>query len=214
MSLKKVYDKLFKELGPQNWWPGDSEEEIIIGAILTQNTSWNNVEKAIRNLKKENLCDFGELNNVEIQKLAKLVYSTGYYNQKAKRLKRVASYFMKNPIIKFKSKPLADMRQDLLGINGVGNETADSILLYAFHKPMFVIDNYTKRVFYRLGYLSKNISYVKAQDYFTESLPQSQELFNEFHALIVKFAKLNCQRKPNCQKCFMAKWCKYKQSRR
>ena len=203
MNLQDIYSQLFDKFGQQNWWPADTKEETIIGTILTQNTSWKNAEKAIANLKEHNLIDFTKLEFVDQKRLAKLIYSAGYFNQKAKRLVRIAKFFRKENLTKFAQYSLSLGRNKLLQIKGIGPETADSILLYAFQKKVFVIDSYTIRVFSRLGLFPRCISYIKAQNFFMKQLPMDETLFNEFHALIVKFAKTYCKKRPDCKNCIL-----------
>ncbi len=210
MQIRQVYEKLYDEFGPQHWWPGDSIEEIVEGAILTQNTTWKNVEKGLENLKKEELLSFSALSKIDREELAQLIYSTGYYNQKAKRLKRIAKFFLKETPAEIGSKSVTYGREKLLRIKGIGKETADSILLYAFNKPIFVIDAYTKRVFQRLEGFPKETSYDKFQEFFMKSLPKDTQIYNEFHALLVKFAKVYCKKISLCEKCFLAEQCKNK----
>jgi endonuclease III related protein len=199
--IKKVYDILYRECGPQHWWPCSSKNnfEIIIGAILTQNTSWNNVERAIKNLKKHNLIDIDKIIKIDNEKLADLIRSAGYYNQKAERLKIVAKFFKDCKKID---------REALLNIKGIGPETADSILLYTYNKPYFVIDAYTKRIFSRLGIIRAD-DYQEIQEIFEKNLPQDPKLFNEYHALIVNLGKNICKKKPLCKECPLNNICKH-----
>lgn len=199
-QLKQVYDKLFEAFGPQHWWPGETDFEVCIGAILTQNTSWKNVEKAISNLKSNKFLSFEALKEVDDKKLASLIKPSGYYNQKTKKLKDFISYIHKyydgSLEMLFKSKTL---REELLSINGIGPETADSMILYAANKPIFVIDAYTKRIFSRLGY--KQQSYEEFQKLFMENLTKDAKMFNEYHALLVNLGKNLCKKKPLCKYC-------------
>ncbi len=200
-KFKKVYDILFKEYGPQYWWPCSSNEkfEIIIGAILTQNTSWNNVAKAINNLKEADLIASDKILKVDITKLKELIRPAGYYNQKAERLKIIAEFFKDNKNI---------TRESLLKIKGIGPETADSILLYAYNKPYFVIDAYTKRIFNRLGLVNTE-DYEELQQIFSNTLDSNPKLFNEYHALIVNLGKNICKKKPLCVNCPLNSICKH-----
>jgi endonuclease-3 related protein len=201
-KIQSIYKILYKEYGPQNWWPTSTDNkqfEVIIGAILTQNTSWNNVEKALINLEKEHLISIDRIKSTRVDKLARLIKPSGYYNQKAERLKIAADFFSKNR---------SPTRQQLLDVKGIGPETADSILLYAFNKPVFVVDAYTKRIFSRIGMCKDRCDYNELQDIFHKSLPKSPKLFNEYHALIVELAKQNCTKKPSCDKCPISKICK------
>ena len=214
--IKKVYNKLHNAFGPQGWWPltikgfeskhhsGEPKNdkhrfEIIIGAILTQNTNWKNVEKALYNLSKSNMLDADKIIKSKKEKIAKLIRPAGYYNQKAGRLKIVAKFILKNK---------APTRGQLLEVNGIGPETADSILLYAFNKPFFVIDAYTKRIFGRLG--CKKDGYDEWQKLFMDNLPSDVKLFNEYHALLVELGKNYCKKKPVCGVCPVKGICKRK----
>lgn len=209
--LKKVYNHLHKAFGPRNWWPGETPFEVIIGAILTQNTAWKNVEKAILNLKEEDLLTPERLDKVNISKLAQLIKPAGYFNVKAKRLKNFLNFLFNhycgnlNLMHKTGTEKLKD---ELLNVNGIGAETCDSILLYAFGKPVFVIDAYTRRIFSRCGIIDKDISYEKLQSIFMKNLPQNPKLYNEYHALIVQLGKNICKKIPKCNLCFINELCK------
>ncbi len=204
-SLLKIYKLLFERFGPRHWWPGDTRLEIIIGAILTQNTAWRNVEKAIKNLKKAGLLNVKALSRVPEKRLAGLIRPSGYYNIKAGRVKS----FLKFLNIKYNGSigrmfraETAVLREGLLNIKGIGPETADSILLYAGERPVFVVDAYTKRIFSRHGCIDENATYEETQEKFSKSLPRDVRLFNEFHALIVELGKNLCRaKKPLCGKC-------------
>lgn len=212
--IKKIYTQLYKSFGKQGWWPltieghyskhhagppktNNHKFEIIIGAILTQNTNWKNVEKALYNLSKNNLISIKKIKNIKQDKLAKLIKSAGYYNQKAERLKLIANFLSKNP---------NPTREQLLEVKGIGPETADSILLYAYNKPFFVIDSYTKRIFQRLGHKAKD--YEEWQKQFIDALPKDTKLFNEYHALLVELGKNHCKNKPICKECPIKVICK------
>jgi len=208
-ELIEIYDLLYDRYGPQHWWPGETRDEIIIGAILTQNTNWKNAEKAIENLKHKSLLTLATLRNAEIKKIAQCIRPSGYYNQKATRLKEIAKYFHRKGLQSFYAHSTAKMRKELLALKGIGPETADSILLYAFEKPVFVIDAYTKRIFQRLGFFPENISYDEAQKFFMKNIRENPQLFNEFHALLVHHAKEYCQKIPYCAKCVLLKKCKF-----
>ena len=209
-KFKTVYKTLLNNYGSQHWWPTTTNNktfEIIIGAILTQNTSWKNVEKAIRNLKENNLVSVDGIKKVNIKRLAKLITPAGYYNQKAVRLKIVAGFFGTNQNFG-DATDVNRMRAELLNVKGIGPETADSILLYAFEKPRFVVDSYTKRIFSRIGLCKENIGYDKLQKMFHKNLGFNPQMFNEYHALIVEHAKQYCAKKPKCNVCFLKKSCK------
>lgn len=199
----KIYQILYNHFGPQNWWPGESEIEIMIGAILTQNTNWQNVEKAIKNLKEETNLDPIIINKLPLKKLAKIIRPSGFYNIKAKRLKEFIKFFLKEYNGNVKEMEKEDeniLREKLLKVKGIGKETADSILLYALNKPVFVIDNYTKRIFIRHK-LFFGKSYDEWQEYFTKNLPKDTKIYNEYHALLVKLAKTYCLKNPICESC-------------
>ncbi|MFH0855632.1 MAG: endonuclease III domain-containing protein [Candidatus Omnitrophota bacterium] len=204
-KLKSIYNKLYSYFGPQRWWPADSAFEVMAGAILTQNTSWLNVEKAIANLKKHKLLDPFKLYNLADKKLAALIRRAGYYNIKAKRLKEFLKFYINNygaDVKKISAKNLGVLRKELLSVKGVGPETADSILLYALNKPVFVIDSYTKRVFSRHKLLKEDSGYDEAQELFMSNLGRNAKLFNEYHALIVALAKAYCSKSnPKCSVC-------------
>ncbi len=211
-SVEEIYKILLKEYGKQGWWPiagryvgkpdlNDEEKfEVCVGAILTQNTSWKNVEMALENLRKNNLFCKEKLKDINIKKLALLIKSSGYNNQKAKKIKEFISFLGLNKKINDKN---------LLDVWGVGKETADSILLYAFNQPYFVIDAYTKRIFCRLGFCSENVKYDKLQEFFHKNLEQDIGLFKEYHALLVRHAKEHCKKTPNCANCFLNYRCSY-----
>jgi endonuclease-3 related protein len=193
--LLKIYNSLYNYFGPLNWWPGDTPFEIMVGAILTQNTSWSNVEKAINNLKKENILEPRKLYRISREKLAQLIKPSGYYNIKARRLKNFINIFVNDfecSAEKMFSGDSGELRKKLLKVNGIGPETADSILLYAGEKPFFVVDAYTKRIFSRHKLISEDAPYYQIQDFFSQNLDRDVELFNEFHAQIVMLGKTIC----------------------
>jgi len=200
-KIKEIYDKLEKEFGKMGWWPVISKNhrfEISIGAILTQNTSWRNVEKAIFNLNKFNFLNKEAIKQINESELGDLIKSSGYYKQKAKKLKK---------FVEFLDSKKEVSRENLLGVWGIGKETADSILLYAYNKGVFVIDAYTKRIIERLGFKFKD--YDELQKIFIENLPKDYKLYNEFHALLVKLGKEYCKKKPKCDKCCLKEECKF-----
>lgn len=204
-NLLRIYRLLYKRFGPQHWWPGETKLEIIVGAILTQNTSWLNVEKAIFNLKERRLLNINGLNRIPECDLARLIRPAGYYNIKAKRIKNFLFFLNTNysgSLDKLFSVNTEALRKELLKVNGIGEETADSILLYAGEKPVFVVDTYTKRVFSRHGFIKENASYQEAQALFMSNLPKNVNLFNEYHALIVALGKNTCKtKKALCNQC-------------
>ncbi|MBI4698448.1 MAG: endonuclease III domain-containing protein [Nitrospirae bacterium] len=202
--LIEIYRTLFNAFGPQHWWPGETPFEVAVGAILTQNTNWGNVEKAINNLKTQKVLDPVALHKMPAEKLALLVRPSGYYNIKAKRLKAFLNYFVikyKGSMKNLKDVDMQTLRKELLGIHGIGPETADSILLYALEKPVFVIDAYTKRALARHGIVSANAAYQDIQLLFHDNLPRDTVMYNEYHALFVKLGKDFCRPKPGCGIC-------------
>lgn len=204
VPLKDIYHKLYEFFGPQHWWPGERPFEIIVGAILTQNTNWQNVEKAITNLKEEKYLSPSGLKKIPIKKLAQLIRPSGYFNIKAHRLKEFIKFLFneyKGSLAAMARENLAVLRKKLLGIKGIGPETCDSILLYALNKPIFVVDAYTKRILTRHNILDHNISYHQIQELFMKNLPRSTRLFNEYHALFVKAGKEFCRKTPDCKTC-------------
>jgi endonuclease III related protein len=204
-KLKFVYKKLYSFFGPQGWWPGKTPFEVMVGAILTQNTNWANVEKAINNLKKHKILSARKLYKLPRAKLASLIRPAGYYNIKAGRLKNLLDFLNDNydgNIREMARVKIDKLRLGLLSVNGIGPETADSILLYALNKPIFVIDAYTKRIFSRHGFIPEDCDYHAAQDLFSQNLKNEVKLFNEYHALIVKLGKDYClKNKPRCNIC-------------
>jgi len=203
--LKKIYTALLQEYGPQGWWPVNGRYfpehedifEIIVGAILTQNTSWKNAEVALQNLRKKKMLDPDKIIKSNTDELRTILKPSGYYNQKAKRLKEVSTFYLQ-----LKEAP---KREDLLRVNGIGPETADSILLYAFHVPVFVVDAYTKRIAVRTGLIEESAVYTDIQYLFRQSLHPDEKLYNEYHALIVKHGKDICRKKPLCAICILRK---------
>lgn len=203
--LIEIYHILYNAFGPQNWWPGETPFEIAVGAILTQNTNWNNVEKAINNLKKNRNLSAKAIYKLPEKKLAELIRPAGYYNIKTKRLKSFINFLMNDyhgDIRKMKEEDTLSLRQKLLNINGIGLETADSILLYALDKPIFVIDAYTKRILSRHEIMDKSKSYDEFQRLFHNAIEKDVQIFNEYHALLVKVGKTYCKSKnPLCNEC-------------
>lgn len=210
MAPLEAYQLLYKKFGFQHWWPADTPFEVAVGAILTQNTAWTNVEKAIANLKAEKLLTENALSNSNLTTIEKAIQPSGFYHQKAKRLKEFTEYVVKNygNIEKMLGQPTGMLRRELLSLKGIGPETADSILLYAANKPVFVVDAYTKRIGSRMSWFNANASYEEVQRFFTENLSNNARLFNEYHALLVKLAKENCRKKPICQSCPLEKECR------
>ena len=204
VTLEKIYQRLFKHFGPQHWWPGETRIEIIVGAILTQNTNWGNVKKAIHNLKLKGKLSAQALYDIPVSELASLIRPAGYFNAKAKRLKNFIHYLFKEydgALEKMAREPFEILRPKLLSVNGIGPETADSILLYAFAKPVFVVDAYTKRIFYRHNLSPLKADYTTHQNIFMNTLEEDAQMFNEYHALLVNLGKDFCRPRPRCEEC-------------
>lgn len=210
LSLRQVYQRLRKQHGKQDWWPGDSPFEIMVGAILTQNTAWANVEKAINNLKREKCLDAGKITALSHDQLAELVRPSGYFNIKAKRLRAFCEWLTEQggeaSIEQYETEPL---RHALLAVHGIGPETADDIVLYAFNRPVFVIDAYTRRIFSRLGMIDGDEGYETLRRMFQSRLKGDADLYNEYHALIVMHGKDICRVKPRCEQCGLSDHCLY-----
>ena len=243
LTLHELYDALYEHYGPQGWWPllecnilnqnptgrgrctgyhpndydiptTDSQAlEIMIGTILTQNTSWINAEKAIYKLNENDILSIEALGKIPTEQLAEMIISSGYYNQKAIKLKILINFLQKNPISSLQNMPVEVLRNLLLSVKGVGFETADSMILYALKKPIFVVDAYTRRLLYHMGFIPINqfkpAAYNSIQELFhrDSSLPSDVKLYNEFHALIVQHCVHICEKKPNCTKCFLSVSC-------
>jgi endonuclease III related protein len=201
----EAYRLLYDHFGPQDWWPGDTPFEIMIGAILTQNTNWSNVRKAIHNLKTEDLLSYQNLSQLTTEQIAQLIRPAGYYNLKAQRLRNLLNMVetvYDGELELFLEDDLEVARENLLAVKGVGQETADSILLYACGHPVFVVDMYTHRVFSRHNMVEEETDYGTIQNVFLDHIPQDMQLYNEFHALIVRVAVTFCKKtKPLCEKC-------------
>lgn len=214
-KLITVYNSLFNAYGPQLWWPvkgRDKRLEVMVGAILTQNTSWSNVEKAISNLLTEELLSISAILQAPKTKLATAVKPSGYYNQKALKLKFLANYLKatyNSDISNMAKVSTPQLREELLSIWGIGEETADSILLYALKRASFVIDAYTRRIFSRIGLTDKTATYSQIKDFFERNLPNQEALYNEYHALIVLHGKEVCKPKPLCEDCAIRFHCNY-----
>ncbi|HHT9104296.1 MAG TPA: endonuclease III domain-containing protein [Candidatus Wujingus californicus] len=203
-TLLQIYEKMFNVLGPQRWWPGETPFEVAVGAILTQNTNWSNVEKAIKNLKKAGKLDPAGIHKLNISELAELIRPSGFFNVKAKRVKAFISWLFSvydGKLSKMFTKDLETIREELLGIKGIGPETADSILLYAGDFPTFVVDAYTHRIFSRHAFIPEESSYDEIKAFFEENLPKDVKLFNEYHALLVNVGKRFCKPKRSCEQC-------------
>ncbi len=236
-SLVELYQLLLSHYGHQGWWPllrlGASRQnptargrftwyhpdnytiptaetdifEIMVGAILTQNTSWENADKALGNLHLNGVMNIKGILNSETDQLAEIIRSSGYYNQKAIKLQNLAKILYRTPISKLASFSMEDLRSFLLEIKGIGPETADSILLYGFHLPSFVVDTYTRRLLLRMGYLDSSATYKTIQALFHSEIPKEESIYNEYHALIVQHMVHVCKKKPNCGDCLFQATC-------
>jgi endonuclease-3 related protein len=203
-----VYEKLHATYGPQHWWPADSPFEVMVGAILAQNTNWQNVEKAIASLKEKGMLNCESIATSNLVQLGNIIRSSGSYMQKARYLQQFSLFYFNHGKRKGLMKwPLSSLRSRLLEVHGIGPETADSILLYGLDKTTFVVDAYTKRLFIRLDHFNHKLGYDTIQHYFQQRLPESLPLFQEFHALIVEHAKRYCKTKPQCGSCPLADCC-------
>jgi endonuclease III related protein len=204
-ELAIYYDALFRAYGPQHWWPGRTRFEVIVGTILTQSTSWSNVELAIRALRREGLLTVAGIERVPFEELAQLIRPSGYYRQKARKLKAFVQFLRERyqgSLDKMFAAPTAGLREELLEVHGIGPETADSILLYAGEHPVFVVDAYTRRILERHQLIHGKHSYEEIRGLFEQNLPASPSLFNEYHALIVHTGKHFCRKsKADCDGC-------------
>jgi endonuclease-3 related protein len=211
-ALLEIYHRLFARYGPQHWWPAETPFEVIVGAILTQSTAWSNVEKAIANLRMSKALSPPALDSLPIDKLSTLVHPAGYYNVKAMRLKSFVHWLgqrYNHSLDRLLNEDIERLRQGLLSVYGIGEETADSIILYATGKPVFVIDAYTKRILKRVDLTPQGNSYHAFQALFMHNLPHEAQLFNEYHALLVRLGKDVCRRRPLCQQCCLNDLCQY-----
>lgn len=211
-KLTGIYHRLFARYGRQHWWPADEPFEVIVGAILTQNTAWTNVAKAIDNLKAAGALSPEAIRRLPLDTLSNLVYPCGYYNVKAARLGALAGWLGEkyhDDLDGLFEQGIDTLRQELMAIPGIGEETADSIILYAAGKPVFVVDAYTRRIFHRLGLALASDGYQAYQALFRDNLPADVELFNEYHALLVQLGKSACRKKPLCPECCLNDSCHY-----
>ena len=202
--LLRIHKALLEAFGPQHWWPGETAFEVMVGAILTQNTAWTNVERAVGNLRDANLLCPNALTKARNGRLARLIRPSGYFNQKADRLKSFAQWLVKRTngdAARLFDTDAAALREELLALKGIGPETADSILLYAGNVPVFVVDAYTRRAFSRHFFIDSDAKYHEIRTFFERNLPAKWTLFNEFHALIVALGKDICRPTPRCSAC-------------
>jgi len=203
-KIRKIYEILFKRFGEQHWWPGETDFEIIVGAILTQGTNWKNVEKSINNIKERGLLELEKFKNLSIEEIRELIKPSGFFNVKAKRLKNFLNEFSRRfrSIDEMKTMERDELRKYLLSIKGIGKETADSIILYALKKPIFVVDAYTRRILVRHNIIKGDEDYEYIRRLFEDNLPDDEKLFNEYHALLVKLGKEYClKKKPLYSEC-------------
>lgn len=203
-KLTALYDRLLDAYGPQNWWPAESAFEVIVGTVLTQNTSWKNVEKALNSMKHAGLLDLDGIVALSGDDLAVLIKSSGFFNVKAQRLKNLCGWLQSqgglDALAEWRT---GRLRQALLAIKGIGPETADDILLYAFERPVFVIDTYTRRLSLKLGLIQGSEDYETLRQMFESCLPPEHSLYNEYHALIVRHAKEKCTHDSHCRHCYV-----------
>ncbi len=204
-SLQEVYNRLRNHFGAQNWWPADTPFEIMVGAILTQNTNWQNVEKAIANLKTADLMSYAAMSRLPVEELAEYIRPAGYYNIKAGRLQNLFTMIKEQwdgDLEYLLDQPTSELREQLLSVKGIGPETADSMVLYAAEKPIFVVDAYTHRVLLRHEIITEEYGYFEIQELFMDNLEEDSRLFNEYHALLVQVGKHFCKKsKPKCAQC-------------
>jgi endonuclease III related protein len=209
-ALRLTYQRLLKAYGWQDWWPADHYFEIMIGAILTQNTNWTNVEKAIANLKHNHCLNPAAILALTTPSLAQYIRPSGYYNQKAKRLKLFCEWYLASGgFNKLNELTTPVLRESLLNLHGIGPESADDILLYAFKRPVFVIDAYTMRLVQRLGIYPDKLAYAHLQAHFHRALAADTQVYSQYHALIVVHAKMACKKQPLCTQCPLSKHCPY-----
>jgi endonuclease-3 related protein len=203
-TISEIYETLYKAYGLQHWWPGESPTEIAIGAVLVQNTNWQNVEKAIARLRDAGLVDWEALYRTPMAELAELIRPAGYYKVKARRLKNLVGWLCEQHggrLENLQNTSAMELREQLLAINGIGPETADSILLYALERPIFVVDAYTARITRRHGLIDEDADYYQLKSLFEDNLPEDPRLFNEFHALLVAVGKKHCRPHALCTGC-------------
>lgn len=202
--IQTVYGRLQAFFGTQHWWPAQTSFEVILGAILTQNTAWKNVSRAIANLREHDLLSYEKIREIPAHRLAPLIRSSGFFNQKAKKIEAFCRHVQarwNGSLEALLSQDAEALRQDLLAVRGIGPETADSIVLYAAFQPSFVVDAYTHRIFSRHGWVEQTIAYEELRDYFMAVLEPDVPFFQEFHALLVRTGHLFCRKRPMCESC-------------
>ena len=211
-TLQRIYHQLMDYYGPQHWWPAKEPFEVMVGAILTQSAAWVNVEKAIANLRAAGALTPEALRQLTLSEIARLIRPCGYYNAKALKLKSLVHWLGErydDNLDELFASDTDSLRRQLLSIHGIGQETADSIILYAGNKPIFVVDAYTRRIVSRIGLAPENNSYAAYQLLFMDNLPSDVRLYNEYHALLVCLGKTACRRRPLCQQCCLDKICHF-----
>ena len=207
--LHRIYDQLLREFGPQHWWPAETPFEVIVGAILTQNTAWKNVKQSIGILRRNGVLSIEGIHSLSVEELAPLIRSSGYYNRKARKLKDFCKHLAddwQKDLAGFLSQDMESLRSELLSLRGIGPETADSIVLYAGNHPSFVVDTYTYRIFSRHGWVYEDPGYEELRSYFMDSLEPDVPFFQELHALLVRTGHLYCRKKPLCDACPLNGW--------
>ncbi len=210
IQLRDIYDRMLSRYGRQHWWPADTPFEVMVGAVLTQATAWTNVEQAIASLKDADALSPAAMRALDTEELAALIYSSGFYNAKARRLKALVQFLgdaYGDDIEAMQTEDGAKLRHELLAVKGIGEETADAILLYALGKPSFVIDAYTRRLLHRLRIAPNSEAYAAYQRMFSDNLPRETALFAEYHALIVQHCKEACLKTPLCEGCCLRDLC-------
>lgn len=209
IRLMELFDSLFRRYGALRWWPAETPFEVCVGAILTQNTNWLNVEKAIANLKREGVLSVEGLWELDRDRLAELIRPSGFFNVKSARLKDFLGWLLRRygTLEAMFEGDWRGLREELLAVRGIGRETCDSMLLYAGNKPTFVVDAYTRRLFSRLGIVKESDDYETVRSLFMDALPADTALFNEYHALIVEHSKVHCRKKQSCAGCPLGASC-------
>ncbi len=209
-TLLRLYASLLARFGHAHWWPAETPFEVCVGAVLTQNTAWTNVERALHALRGAGLLEPQAMAGLSADELAPLIRCAGTYNVKARRLRALLDFLMREcdgDLTRLRTRAPAELRARLLAVNGIGPETADAILLYAVGLPVFVVDAYTRRVFARLGLVGARDAYEQVQRFFMQRLPRDAALFNDYHAQIVRLAKAACRARPRCEHCPLAETC-------
>ena len=209
-QLLDIYRRTRDRYGPQRWWPGETRFEVMVGAVLTQATAWVNVEKALVNLNAAEVLSPAGIRSLDEPDLARLIYPSGYYNSKARKLKALVDYLGRrfgDDLDAMAREDMASLRSELLDVYGIGEETADDILLFGLRMSSFIVDNYTRRILSRLGILDEKASYSVYRAFFTDNLREDRELFSEYHGLIVRHAKVACRKRPLCHDCCLLDLC-------